>query len=108
MDQERAAGGKYFLPMDIKTIHPVSNFMLLKRVTENKTGLVLPENAKTGDSNIAEVIAVGPGRYENGKLVPCCVAPGDVVMLHDFSAPLIPGPEKAFLLNENFIVAILK
>ncbi|CAK9105726.1 10 kDa heat shock protein, partial [Durusdinium trenchii] len=61
--------------------------VLVKRaaaVTQTKGGILLPESATKKEPE-AEVVAVGPGRYDQqGNLLPMSVAVGDKVLLPEY------------------------
>jgi len=63
-------------------IKPLSNRVLIKQVeaeTTTKSGIILPGQA-TEQPQVAEVIAVGPGKVSHGKVVEMTVAVGDNVI----------------------------
>lgn len=50
--------------------------------TISKGGIIIPDCVEKKQTIVATVIAVGPGRItENGTLVPCCVKPGDKILM---------------------------
>jgi chaperonin GroES len=64
------------------TIRPLEDRIVvqpLEAETTTASGLVLPDSAQEKPAE-AVVLAVGPGRYENGTLVPMSVAVGDHVL----------------------------
>ncbi len=61
---------------------PLHDRILVRRVeSEEKTkgGLIIPETAKEKPSE-GEVVAVGPGRWVNGMMVPMSVEAGDRIL----------------------------
>lgn len=63
-------------------IKPLSNRVLIKQVaaeTTTKSGIILPGQA-TEQPQVAEVIAVGPGKVSHGKVVEMNVVVGDSVI----------------------------
>ncbi len=63
-------------------IKPLGNRVLIKKVeaeTTTKSGIILPGQAKE-EPQIAEVIAVGPGKTENGIKIEMEVKVGDKVV----------------------------
>ena len=61
---------------------PLHDRILVRRVeSEEKTkgGLIIPETAKEKPSE-GEVVAVGPGRWVNGMMVPMSVEVGDRIL----------------------------
>ncbi len=82
-------------------IKPLGDRVVLRAVDrEEKTvsGIVLPDTAKEKPQE-AEVIAVGPGRYEDGKLVAVDVKVGDRVIFSKYS-----GTEVKFDGTEYLVV----
>ncbi len=68
-------------------LRPLGDRVLVKAVDQEqktKSGIVLPESAKE-KPNEAEVVAVGPGKYEDGKLVAPEVKKGDVVLFSEYA-----------------------
>ncbi len=63
-------------------IKPLGNRVLIKKVeakTTTKSGIILPGQAKE-EPQTAEVIAVGPGKTENGIKIEMQVKVGDKVV----------------------------
>ena len=66
---------------DLK-FNPTYNKVVIEIEKEKEVtagGLYIPNMAKSKPIT-AKVVATGPGRYENGVLIPCCVNVGDRVM----------------------------
>jgi chaperonin GroES len=66
---------------------PLYDRVLLKRLEEEETvkgGIIIPDTAKEKPLE-AEVIAVGNGRLEKGKVIPLEVKKGDKVLIGKFS-----------------------
>jgi len=64
------------------SIKPLGNRVLIKQVeaeTTTKSGIILPGQA-TEQPQIAQVVAVGPGKVSHGALVEMTVAVGDRVV----------------------------
>ena len=64
-------------------LEPMEDNLIVKRLRAEKTagGILLPENAGKGRfAARAEVLAVGPGSYDNGKYEPLPVNPGDHIL----------------------------
>ena len=69
--------------MDLK---PLGDRVIVEVLEEEETtasGIVLPDTAKEKPQR-GNVLAVGPGRYEDGKLVPLDVADGDEVIFSKY------------------------
>lgn len=69
--------------MRIKCLHDWIYVKEIKEQEQSKGGIIL---ATTGqEPSRGEVLAVGPGRYDNGILLPMSVQVGDVVLLGKYS-----------------------
>ncbi len=74
---------------------------------EEKTasGIVIPDTAKEKPQE-GKVLAVGPGRYEEGKLVPLDVKPGDTVIYSKYGGTEVKvGGKEYLILSERDILA---
>lgn len=77
---------------------------------EEKTasGLVIPDTAKEKPQE-GEVIAVGPGRYEEGKYVPMEVKVGDKIIYSKYGGTEVKIEGKEHLiLSERDILAVME
>lgn len=64
---------------------PLGDRILVEKMKEETSnGIVLPPSAQKS-SGIARVIAVGPGKMEDGKLMPAEVKVGDKVLYGEYS-----------------------
>ncbi|GFP26600.1 chaperonin GroES [Candidatus Hakubella thermalkaliphila] len=72
-----------------------------------KSGIVLPDTAKEKPQE-GEVIAVGPGKYEEGKRIPLEVKVGDKVIYSKYGGTevKVEGVEH-LILRESDILAIV-
>lgn len=90
-------------------IRPLSDNVLLKpAVAEDKTasGILLPDSAKE-KAKKGEVIAVGPGKYIDGKLQPMAVKVGEKV-LYSWGDDLKIDGEEYILVSESNIQAVIE
>jgi chaperonin GroES len=63
-------------------LKPLEDRVVVKPIEEEETtvsGLVIPDTAKEKPTE-GEVVAVGPGRFEDGNLVPMGIKVGDRVI----------------------------
>lgn len=98
---------------DLK-ISPLGSRILIKPFTKeelqpkNSFGIILPDSGKE-KSEQGKVLAVGPGEYQDGKLVSPRVKVGDKVVFskYGYEDVNIDG-EELFLIKEENILAILK
>ena len=93
------------------TIKPLQNRVVIKFVeAEEKTkgGIILTASAQE-KPQVAEVVAVGPGKVEDGKLVPVTVKLGDKVIASKYAGTMVKfdGIEYT-ILSEDDIFAIVE
>ncbi len=69
-------------------VRPLGDRVLVKPIenkeAKTKTGILLPESAQE-KSNEAEVVAVGPGFYQEGKLIAPDVKAGDRILYSEYA-----------------------
>src|SRR4030065_2786795 len=76
---------------------------------EEKTpsGLVIPDTAKEKPQE-GKVVAVGPGRYEDGKKVPMDVKEGDTIIYSKYGGTEVKiKGEETLILSERDILAVV-
>jgi len=89
-------------------IRPLQDNVLLEKVpNEKKVGsIVLTSEKKAG--NVATVVAVGPGKKEDGKVVPIAVKEGEKVVYREYSGTEFEeGDKKYILVREEDILAVI-
>ena len=78
---------------------------VLEEEAKTASGIVLPETAQEKPQR-AKVVAVGPGRYEDGKLVPLDVAVGDEVIFSKYGGTEVKvGADEFLVLRESDVLA---
>ena len=91
-------------------VAPLSDRVVVKAIEEAaqmRGGLYIPDTAKEKPQQ-GEVIAVGPGRTEDGKRVPMEVKAGDKVLYGKYSGTEVTIEGEALLiLRESDILAIV-
>jgi chaperonin GroES len=110
----------------ITKIQPLGDRVLvLERTGEEKemktaSGIIIPAGGEGGDkgSKKGEVIAIGPGRHEDGKIIPVSVKVGDKILfqwgdklvLDDEVVTNAAGTkdEDYYLVRESEILAVIK
>ena len=72
------------------------------------SGIIIPATADKEKPMVGVVIAVGPGKYEDGERVPMSLKAGDKVLFskYGFDEVKIDG-EEYYILSESSILAIL-
>jgi chaperonin GroES len=91
--------------MDLK---PLGDRVIVEVLDEEETtisGIVLPDTAKEKPQR-GNVLEVGPGRYEDGKLVPLDVTKGDEVIFSKYGGTEIKvGTDDVLILRESDVLA---
>jgi chaperonin GroES len=92
-------------------LQPLGDRVIVKAMEseeKTKSGIVLPETAKEKPQE-GEVIAVGSGRYEEGKRVPLEVKQGDKIIYSKYGGTEVKvDGEEYLILSERDILAIVK
>ncbi|MEK0431139.1 MAG: hypothetical protein RL139_943 [Gemmatimonadota bacterium] len=92
-------------------VAPLADRVVVKAMEEAEQmrgGLYIPDTAKEKPQQ-GEVIAVGPGRTEDGKRVPMEVKAGDKVLYGKYSGTEVTiDGEQLLILRESDILAIVK
>ncbi|MDP7363963.1 MAG: co-chaperone GroES, partial [Candidatus Latescibacteria bacterium] len=92
-------------------IQPLADRVLVKRVDEDEEqsvgGIIIPDTAKEKPQE-ALVVAVGPGRNEDGKRVGLEVKKGDKVLIGKYSGTEVKlDGEEHLILREEEILAVI-
>ena len=92
------------------TIKPLADRVVVKQVEAEettKTGIILTASAQE-KPQIAEIIAIGAGKVEDGKIVPMTVKVGDKVIASKYAGTAVKmdGVEYT-ILSEDDILAIV-
>ena len=93
------------------TLKPLSDRVVTKMMEAEETtqsGIILAGTAKE-KPQIAEVIAVGPGEVQDGKVIPMTVKVGDKVIMGKYSGTeiKIDGTEYV-IVRQSDILAIVE
>ncbi|MFM6941443.1 MAG: co-chaperone GroES [Candidatus Planktophila sp.] len=76
--------------------------------TTTASGLVIPDTAKEKPQE-GTVVAVGPGRFDNGARVPMDVNVGDVVLYSKYGGTEVKsGSDELLVLSARDILAIVE
>jgi chaperonin GroES len=93
------------VPVSIK---PLEDRIVVKTLEAEQTtasGLVIPDTAKEKPQE-GEVLAVGPGRFEDGQRLPLDVAVGDVVLYSKYGGTEVKyGGEEFLILSARDLLA---
>lgn len=92
-------------------IQPLADRVLVKRLDQQQEqkigGIIIPDTAKEKPQE-AVVVAVGPGRMDEGKRVPLEVKKGDKVLIGKYSGTEVKlDGEEHLILREEEILAII-
>ena len=91
--------------MDLKPLGDRVIVEVLEEEESTVSGIVLPDTAKEKPQR-GKVMAVGPGRYEDGKLVPLDVKKGDEVVFSKYGGTEVKiSDEEYLILRESDILA---
>jgi chaperonin GroES len=96
-----------------KKVKPLENRVVIKEDSESKekktsSGIIIPVtvNEDKGGKR-GEVVAVGSGKFEEGKLIPVAVKVGEKVLFQWGDKILVEG-EEYYIVRESEILAIIK
>ena len=93
------------------TLVPLGDRVVLKQVEAEETtksGIVLPGQAQEKPQQ-AEVIAVGPGKVEDGKEVKMEVVAGDQVIYSKYAGTEVKlDGEEYIIVRQNDILAVVE
>lgn len=92
-------------------LKPLEDRIVVKAIeaeTTTASGLVIPDTAKEKPQQ-GTVVAVGPGRFDNGTRVPMDVKVGDVVLYSLYGGTQIKdGGDDLLVLSARDILAIVE
>jgi len=92
-------------------IVPLADRVVVKPLEEEsktKSGIIIPDTARE-KSHKGKVITKGPGKYEDGKIVPLSVKIGDIVLYKEYGGEEMKlDGEEVIILKEEDILAILE
>ena len=98
-------------------IRPFGDRVLIRPFTEdevkgakrNHYGIIIPDTVTKEKSAQGKVLAVGEGKWVEGKLVPVRIKIGDVVIFSKYGYDEVEQDgEELYLLKEESILAIVK
>jgi chaperonin GroES len=93
------------------SITPLEDRVLVRPLDAEQTtasGLVIPDTAKEKPQE-GEVLAVGPGRFEDGQRLPLDVAVGDKVIYSKYGGTEVKyDGEEYLILSSRDVLAILE
>jgi chaperonin GroES len=92
-------------------IRPLHDRVIIKRIDEeekSKGGIIIPDTAKEKPQE-GRVVAVGPGKQEDGKVIPLGVKAGDKILFGKYSGTEIKlDGEEHLIVREDDILGVLE
>ena len=91
-------------------VSPLADRVVVKPLEESEQmrgGLYIPDTAKEKPQQ-GEIVAVGPGRFDEGKRVPMDVKVGDKVLYGKYSGTEVTiDGENLLILRESDVLAVI-
>ena len=91
-------------------VSPLADRVVVRALEETEQmrgGLYIPDTAKEKPQQ-GEIVAVGPGRFDEGKRVPMDVKVGDKVLYGKYSGTEVTvDGEQLLILRESDVLAVL-
>ena len=93
------------------SIQPVGDRVVVKPSSNEEvsaSGIIIPDTVKNEKAERGIVVAVGPGRFEKGQLVPMNVKKGDEVIFEQtYRDPIEIDGDEYYIFSESSILAII-
>ena len=94
--------------MNIRPLHDRVVVKRLEAKEQMRGGIIIPDTAKVKPQE-AEVVAVGPGKMDEGKRQAMDVKAGDVVLIGKYSGSEIKIDDEEYtILREDEILAVVE
>ena len=94
--------------MNIRPLHDRVVVKRLETKEQMRGGIIIPDTAKEKPQE-AEVVAVGPGKMDEGKRQAMDVKAGDVVLIGKYSGSEIKIDDEEYtILREDEILAVVE
>src|SRR5690349_3819283 len=91
-------------------VSPLADRVVVRSLENNEQargGLFIPDTAKEKPQQ-GEIVAAGPGRFDDGKRVPMEVKAGDKILFGKYSgSEVVIDGETLLILRESDVLAIL-
>lgn len=92
-------------------IRPLHDRVIVKRLEEEektKGGIIIPDTAKEKPQE-GRVVAVGPGKNDDGKVIPLGVKAGDKILFGKYSGTEIKlDGEEHLIMREDDILGVIE
>jgi chaperonin GroES len=92
-------------------IEPCNDFVLVKPAPDEKSkgGIIMVQGDQAQRPSKGVVVAVGPGKYENGFLVPMRTPKGSTVWFQQYpNVDIYEGGEKYVMVREAQVCCVVK
>jgi chaperonin GroES len=90
---------------------PLHDRVIVKRIQEEEKsagGIIIPDTAKEKPQE-GKVVAVGPGKQDDGKVIPLGVKAGDKILFGKYSGTEIKlDGEEHLIMREDDILGIIE
>jgi chaperonin GroES len=101
-------GGDQDMAQRVKPLHDRIIVKRLEEEDKSKGGIIIPDTAKEKPQQ-GKVIAVGPGRREDGKVLPLDVKAGDKVLFAKYSGTEFKlDGEEHLILREDDVLGVIE
>jgi len=104
---------KEILKKSKEKIMPLGDRVILRPISEEEmnttaSGIIIPDTVSKEKPEQGKIVAVGEGRWENGKRIPIGVKVGDRVVFsrYGYEEVKIDGEEFYILKEENILAVI--
>ena len=92
-------------------IRPLHDRVIVKRIEEEEKtrgGIIIPDTAKEKPQE-GRVVAVGPGKQDDGKVIPLGVKAGDKILFGKYSGTEIKlDGEEHLIMREDDILGVIE
>ena len=92
-------------------VRPLHDRIIVKRVDEETTskgGIIIPDTAKEKPQE-GRVVAVGPGRTEDGKLIKLDVRKGDRILFSKYAGTEITlDGEEHIIMRQDDVLGVIE
>jgi chaperonin GroES len=92
-------------------MRPLHDRVIVKRIAEEertKGGIIIPDTAKEKPQE-GQVIAVGPGRMDDGKVIKPDVKPGDRILFGKYAGTEVKlDGEEHIIMREEDILGVIE
>lgn len=92
-------------------LKPLSDRVIVKPLeqeSKTKSGIIIPDTAKE-KSHRGKVLSIGPGKFDDGKLVEMTVKVNDTVLYKEYAGDEFKlDGEDVIILKEEDIIAVIE